>query len=99
MFLKGINVFDALVLQEKLFFPTFSSKSKFIHQMGQTWTLMIVPILKVIVHNKNILIIRMHGFDALDSRKAFISTIFHRINVNLTNGTNSDFGDNLHFFL
>ena len=62
----GIHGFDALVLQEKLFFPPFSLESKFINQMGQTWILRIISILMVIVHNKQILIIGMHGFDALD---------------------------------
>ena len=42
--LFGIHSFDSLVLQEKLLFPPFSSESKFIHQMRQTWIVMIISI-------------------------------------------------------
>ena len=61
----GIHGFGALVLQEKLFFPPFSLVSKFPQQMRQTWILAIISILMVIEHNKHILVIRMHSFDAL----------------------------------
>ena len=64
--LTGIHGFGASVLQEKLFFPPFSFESMFTHQMRQTWILLIISILMVIEHNKHILVIGMHSFDALD---------------------------------
>ena len=62
----GIHGFDALVLQEKLFFLPFSLESKFIHQVRQTWILVIISILMVIGHILHILVMGMHSFDAMD---------------------------------
>ena len=45
-----IQDIHALVLQEKLLIPPFSSKSKFIHQIGGTWVLMIISIFFMIRH-------------------------------------------------
>ena len=39
---------DASDLQEKLFFPSFSLQTKFIHEMRQTWILIIISIRFVI---------------------------------------------------
>ena len=63
--LIGMHDFDALVLQEKLLFPPFSLKSRFIHQKGQTWILIIISIFFVIGHDKHVFFIGIHGFDAL----------------------------------
>ena len=67
--LIGIHGFDALVHREMLFFSQFSLESKFIDQMGQTWTLIIISILFVIGHYKHIFLIGIHGFDAFDWHK------------------------------
>ena len=61
----GIHSFDALVLWEKLFFLSFSLKSRFIYQKGQTWIPTIISILFVIGHNKHVLFIGIRGFNAL----------------------------------
>ena len=42
IFLFGIHDIDALVWHEVLFFPPLSSKSKFIHQIRQTWIPMVI---------------------------------------------------------
>ena len=68
----GIHGFDALVLQEKLFFPSFSLESKFVHQMGETWILLMISTLMVIVHSEHIFVIGMHDFAALDSLEKFL---------------------------
>ena len=43
-----------------------------INQMGQTWILKIIYVLFVIVHNKHIVLIGMHTFDALASQEKFL---------------------------
>ena len=48
--LIGMHVFDALVLQEKLSFPTISLESKFILQIGQAWIHIIISIRLVLGH-------------------------------------------------
>ena len=64
VFLNWIQVFDTLVLQEKLLLPSFSVESKFMHQIGQTWIL-IISIHFMIGCCKHVLFIGIHGFDAL----------------------------------
>ena len=78
-----IHSFDALLLQEKLLFLPFFLESKFIHQMGQAWIHMIIYVLFVIRHYKNILLNCIHDFDALV----------------LLNEENLDSHDNLYFFM
>ena len=46
--LIGMDNIYALKLQEKLFFPSFSLSSKFLHQMRQTWILIVTSIRFVI---------------------------------------------------
>ena len=60
----GIHDFDALVLLEKLLFSQFSLESTFFHQKGQTWILIVICIIFVIGHNKHVIFIEIHGFDA-----------------------------------
>ena len=95
----GIHGFDALVLQEKLFFPPFSLESKFIHQVRQTWILIIISTLMVIVHALNIFLSK--GCTVLMlwiARNALISIILLRINVHPSNGINLDSLENLQSF-
>ena len=56
---------DALELHEKLFFPLFSLELKFIHQMRETWVLVIRSILFVIGPHKKILLLRIYCINAL----------------------------------
>ena len=71
IFLIRIHSFDDLVLQERILFPPFSLESKFIHKIGQNWVLMIISVLFVIMHDKHILLIWIHDFDALVLQEMF----------------------------
>ena len=44
--------------------------------MGQTWILVIISIPMVIVHNKHIIVIGMHDFDALDLLEMLLFPLF-----------------------
>ena len=60
-----IHGFQALVLQEMIYFPPFFLKLKLIPQIGQTWILVIISNILVIAHNKHIFLIGIHNIDAL----------------------------------
>ena len=72
----GIDDTDALVLQEKLSFPLCLVESKFICQMRQTWTLIIIFILFVIGHYDHVLLIGIHGIGALDWQEKLLFSLF-----------------------
>ena len=76
IFLIVIHSFDALVLQEKLLFLSFSLESKFVHQMLQTWILKTISILFVIGHYKLVLIVWIHGFQALVLQEMLLFPLF-----------------------
>ena len=57
--LIGIHDIDSLFWQEKLFFPLFSWKPKFIRRISQSW------IIFVIGYCKHALIFRIHDIEAL----------------------------------
>ena len=65
IFLNRIQVFDALVLQEKLLLPSLSLEPKFMRQIGQTWILIIVSIHFMIGRYKHVFFFGIHGFEAL----------------------------------
>ena len=56
---------DALVWQEKLFFPPFSIELKFNHQLRPTTIPAIIPILFVNRYYSHVLLIRIYDIDAL----------------------------------
>ena len=64
--LVGIYDTDALVWQEKLFFPTFSLQLEFVHQLSATWILIIISIIFVIEHYNHVFHIGMHDISTLD---------------------------------
>ena len=72
-----IHDIDALFSQENLFFPPFSLKSKFIHQITQTLILVIISILFMIGHHKYVFLIAIHNINALVSQeKLFFPPVF-----------------------
>ena len=87
--------FDALDLLGKLSFPRFSLESMLIHQMGQTQILVIICILFLIGHNKHVLLIVIHDFDALVSEEKRLFPSFLRVKVHLSIGTSIDSHSNL----
>ena len=57
-----IHDIDALVWHEMLFFPLLSSKSKFIHQMRETWIIVTIFVLFMIVCHTHIFHIRIERY-------------------------------------
>ena len=66
-----IHGIDAWVLEEKLFFPPFSIKSKFIHPKNQTRILIIMSIPHIIEHYEHILLFGIHNIYAFVSQDIF----------------------------
>ena len=60
-----IHDIDALDLQEKIFFPPFFMQLMFIHEMRQTWILIIIYIF-FIMGTTIMFSIRIHDIDALN---------------------------------
>ena len=63
--LVGIHNIDVLVWPEELFFSLVSLEPKFIYQIEGTQILRTITVLFTIGHYKHILLIGIHGFDAL----------------------------------
>ena len=62
---------DALVWHEKVFFPPFSLKSKFIRQIRKTWILIRISILFVIELYKHFLLVGIHDNNTLFCQEKF----------------------------
>ena len=97
--LSRVHGFDALVWQEKHFFPASSLESRFDSNKGQAWILIIISIPFMIWHHKHILLIRVHDINTWFGKKSFFSTIFLIINVHPWNEKNLDTCNNLHYFV
>ena len=77
----GINNIDALIWQEKLFFPIFSLLLKFIYKMRLAWILVIISILFVMSTTVKFTSLGNKILMLWICKKSFLSTIFH-----ITNG-------------
>ena len=67
----GKHNIDAFDLQEKLFFPPFSLQSMFIHEIRQTWKLIIILIIFVNGHYNHVLHIGIHDINAMELHEKF----------------------------
>ena len=97
--LIGVQDFNALDLQEKLFFPPLSLKLMFAHEIRQTWILIIISFLFVI---GTTIIFSSLGYTILMlwiCGKTFLSIIFLIIKFHPRNEANLETLNNLHFFV
>ena len=59
------TILISLDLQENLFFPSFSLKSKFIHELRQTYIFIIISIIFATGHCNRVHLFGIHDIDAL----------------------------------
>ena len=94
--LIGIHDIGALIWQEMLFFPPVSLLLKFIHEIRQTWMLIIISVLFVIGAT---IMFSSLGYTMLMlwiCKKNFSFSIFLIIKAHPWNETNIDTRNNLH---
>ena len=83
----------------KVFFSPFTLESKFLFQMRQTLSLIIISVLFMISHHNKFFSLGCMMLMLWFPKKSVCFTRFLRIKVHLSNRTNIDTHNNLHFFI